>query len=157
MLTLNQFARAVDFYLSPSGSDHLPAIQAIATQAPSAHNDKELLGYIMEAVRLSGSSSTSEDRLDSEDSLKITPTRASEEHGDYGLGSNPHLPRGVHTAALTEMFRAVFSRKNIRRAPGPQGELKKVAQADGSWAYMTEDWSSVTPLPASMRVCWDGE
>ena len=147
----------MDFYLSPAGSDHLPSIQALASQAPSDQNNKELLGYFMEAVRLSESSSTSEDRLDSEDSLKINPTRHSEEHGDYGLDSNPHLSRGVHTAALTEMFRAVFSRKNIRRAPGPQGELKRVAQADGSWAYMTEDWSSITPLPTSMRVCWDGE
>lgn len=105
---------------------------------------------------MSRSSSTSEDSPDSEGSLKVTPTRASEEHGDYELGSNPHLSRDVHTTALTEMCRAVFSKKNIRRATGPQGELKKVAQDDGSWAYMTEDWSSITPLPTSMRVCWDG-
>ena len=109
----------------------------------------------MEGIRLSRLSSTSEDRLESEESQRVTPTRALEEHGDYGLGSNPHLSRGVHTAALTELFRAVFSKKNIRRAPGPQGELKKIAQDDGSWAYLTEDWSSVTPLPTSMRVCWD--
>lgn len=145
----------MDFYLSPAGKEHLPTIQALASQAPSDQNGKELLGYVMEGIRMSASSSSSEDRLDSEDSLKVTPTRPAEEHGDYGLGSNPHLSRDVHTAALTEMFRAVFSRKNIRRAPGPQGQLKKVAQPDGSWAYLTEDWSSITPLPTSMRVCWD--
>lgn len=145
----------MDFYLSPAGKSHLPAIRALASQAPSGENTRELQGYVLEGIRLSGSASTSEDRLDSEDSLKVTPTRPSEEHGDYGLGSNPHLSRDVHIAALTEMFRAVFSKKNIRRAPGPQGELKKVAQADGSWAYMTEDWSSITPLPTSMRLCWD--
>lgn len=146
----------MDFYLSPAGIEHLPSIQALASQTPSDRNDRELLGYVMEGIRMSRSSSTSEDSPDSEGSLKVTPTRASEEHGDYGLGSNPHLSRDVHTAALTEMFRAVFSKKNIRRAPGPQGELKKVAQDDGSWGYMTEDWSSITPLPTSMRVCWDG-
>lgn len=91
--------------------------------------------------------------------------------------------------ALTEMFRAVFRKSNLRRTPGPQGELKKIApraraaaaamesssgggggddgEQDGgnlsgssssstfSGMYMTEDWSSVSPLPTSMRVCWD--
>ncbi|POS70390.1 linoleate diol synthase [Diaporthe helianthi] len=149
------FAQAVDFYLSPAGKQHLPKIQALASQASSGEDDKLLLGYIMEGIRLSRRSSTSDDRLESEESLNVTPTRAPDEHGDYGLGANPYLPRDVHTTALTELFRAVFSKKNIRRAPGPQGELKKVAQEDGSWAYLTEDWSSITPLPTSMRVCWD--
>lgn len=145
----------MDFYLSPAGKEHLSQIQALASQGSSDQNDKLLFGYVMEGIRLSRRSSTPEDRLESEESLKVTPTRALEEHGDYGLGSNPHLSRDVHTAALTELFRAVFSKKNIRRAPGPQGELKKIAQEDGSWAYLTEDWSSITPLPTSMRVCWD--
>lgn len=109
----------------------------------------------MDGIRLSRRTPTPEDTLDSDESQKITPTRALDEHPDYGLGSNPHLPRDVHIAALTEMFRVVFSKKNLRRAPGPQGELKKVAQEDGSWAYLTEDWSSISPLPTSMRVCWD--
>ncbi|KAG8162580.1 hypothetical protein KVR01_008345 [Diaporthe batatas] len=162
------FAQAVDFYLSPEGrgKEHLPKIQALAREPPSGENDRLLLGYVMEGVRLSrrppsSSSSSSSSTTSSpggEDSLgspDVTPTRAPGEHGDYGLGSNPHLPRGVHTAALTELFRALFSRRNVRRAPGPQGELKRVAMADGSWAYMTEDWSGITPLPTSMRVCWD--
>lgn len=155
----------MDFYLSADpkskGKEHLPKIQALAREPPSAENDKLLLGYIMEGIRLSRRSSSSsaaagEDSLESGEPLDdVSPTRPAEEHGDYGLGANPHLPREVHTTALTELFRAVFSRRNIRRAPGPQGELKKVAQEDGSWGYMTEDWSSVTPLPTSMRVCWD--
>lgn len=150
------FAQAVDFYLSPEGKQHLPKVQALASEPPSDQTDKQLLGYALEGIRLSRrSSSASGDRLESEASFEVTPTRAPGEHGDYGLGSSPHLPRDVHTAALTELFRAVFSRRGIRRAPGPQGELKKVAQEDGSWAYMTEDWSSITPLPTSMRVCWD--
>lgn len=72
--------------------------------------------------------------------------------------------------ALTEMFRAVFRKANLRRAPGPQGELKKIVPPpqqdisdDGtggttttfSGTYMTEDWSSVSPFPTSMRVYWD--
>ncbi|KAL1866885.1 hypothetical protein Daus18300_006588 [Diaporthe australafricana] len=152
------FAQAVDFYLSPAGKEHLPQVQALSGQASTDQNDKLLLGYIMEGIRLAGHSSPASDEQnapESDESLKVTPTRPAEEQLDHGLGSNPHLSRDVHTAALTEMFRAVFSRRNLRRAPGPQGELKKVAQADGSWAYLTEDWSSISPLPTSMRVCWD--
>jgi linoleate 10R-lipoxygenase len=153
----------VDFYLSPANKEHLSKIQALASQEPSADNDKQLLGYVMEGIRLSRRSSTAEDRRldETDESLRVSPARRPEEHpaagGEdcYGLGTNPHLPRVVHTAALTELCRAVFGKKNVRRAPGPQGELKKVAQEDGSWAYLTEDWSSVTPLPTSMRVCWD--
>ncbi|KAJ0108757.1 hypothetical protein J7T55_011248 [Diaporthe amygdali] len=149
------FAQAADFYLSPAGKEHLPKVQALAREASSGQNDKLILGYIMDGIRLSRRTPTPEDTLDSDESQKITPTRALDEHPDYGLGSNPHLARDVHMAALTEMFRVVFSKKNLRRAPGPQGEHKKVAQEDGSWAYLTEDWSSISPLPTSMRVCWD--
>lgn len=76
----------------------------------------------------------------------------------YPGPEGPHflLGRKVFLVALTEMFRAVFQKSNVRRTPGPQGELKKIATSGGfSGTYLTEDWSSVTPLPTSMRVCWD--
>lgn len=101
-----------------------------------------------------------------------------------GLGPHSCLDRDVFLIALTEMFRAVFRKANLRRTPGPQGKLKKIApcssaqqqqgmsnpgggsseqteQGGGSsglafsGTYMTEDWSSFSPLPTSMRVCWD--
>lgn len=49
-----QFAQAVDFYLSPAGKPHLAKIQQIARQSPSKETDVKLLGYAMEAVRLTG-------------------------------------------------------------------------------------------------------
>lgn len=75
----------------------------------------------------------------------------------FALRAWPICPVGGQVAhsALTEMFRAVFSKKNLRRAPGPQGELKTVARGNGSTTYLTEDWSSITPVPTSMTVCWD--
>ena len=63
--------------------------------------------------------------------------------------------------ALVEFFRAVFARKNLRRAPGPQGELKKVVLPDqtgkstGRVQYMRDDWGAYSAWPASMRVAWD--
>lgn len=53
------------------------------------------------------------------------------------------------------MFRAVFRRRNLRRAPGPQGELKKVPRPGGFVVYMREDWDSLWPFPISMKVLWD--
>lgn len=100
----------------------------------------------------------------------MDPTRPLDKYLYPGLGPHSCLGRDVFLIALTEMFRAVFRKANLRRAPGPQGELKKIAPPqkdisggggdDGTGAtfsgtYMTEDWSSVSPLPTSMRVCWD--
>ncbi len=53
------------------------------------------------------------------------------------------------------MFRALFRRKNVRRALGPKGELKKVPRPGGFYVYMREDWGSLWPFPVSMKIAWD--
>lgn len=87
----------------------------------------------------------------------VDPSRFLESYLHLGLGPQSLLGREVFQIALTEMFRAVFRKTNLRRTPGPQGELKRVKTDGGlgSGMYLTEDWSSVSPLPTSMRVCWD--
>jgi hypothetical protein len=67
--------------------------------------------------------------------------------------------REMSEAALTEMFRALFKRRNVRRAPGPQGELKKVVgvRGDGAVEYLREDWGAKGEWPVTMKVCWDDE
>lgn len=86
----------------------------------------------------------------------VDPTRPLESYLYPGLGPHSCLGRDVFMIALTEMFRAVFRKTNLRRSPGPQGELKKISTTTGfSGTYLTEDWSSVSPLPTSMRVSWD--
>ncbi|SPN99237.1 related to linoleate diol synthase [Cephalotrichum gorgonifer] len=72
-------------------------------------------------------------------------------------GQVPHacLGQDASKVGLTELFRAVFRRKNVRRVPGPQGELKRVEGPGGFRAYMTEDWGTFTPFPVSMKVTWD--
>ncbi|KUI59129.1 Linoleate 10R-lipoxygenase [Cytospora mali] len=182
------FAQAVDFYLSPAGKEHLSRIQFLASQEPSQQTDSFLLGYAMEAIRMSGYSGTYREAAvsdaveedngrsipvrqgarvfvnfasSSKDASRfpnpetINPNRPLESYVHYGL--SPHICIGpeVSQVALTEMFRAVFSKRNLRRAPGPQGELKKIPRGDGLTAYLTEDWSSISPVPTSMRVCWD--
>ena len=55
------------------------------------------------------------------------------------------------------MVRALFRRKNVRRVPGPQGEMKKAPRPGGFYVYLREDWGSMWPFPVTMRVMWDEE
>jgi hypothetical protein len=56
------------------------------------------------------------------------------------------------------MFRALFKRRGVRRAPCPQGELKRVVGVgEGSAAveYLRGDWGAKGEWPVTMKVCWD--
>jgi hypothetical protein len=62
------------------------------------------------------------------------------------------------------MFRALFRRRNVRRVPGPQGELKRVvgvpvsgesAYGDNGIEYLREDWGAKGEWPVTFKVCWD--
>lgn len=76
-------------------------------------------------------------------------------------GPNALLGSELSQAGLTEMFRALFRHRNVRRAPGPQGELKKVmvargdGQGKGVVEYLREDWGALGPWPVTMKVVWD--
>lgn len=86
---------------------------------------------------------------------QVNPRRPLNSYIHYGTGPHACLGRDISQVALTEMFRALFRRKNVRRVDGPQGELKKVPREGGFWAYMREDWGSYWPFPVSMRIRWD--
>ena len=85
----------------------------------------------------------------------VNPRRPLDKYIHYGVGPHACLGRAASQVALTEMFRCLFKRKNLRRAPGLQGELKKVPRPGGFFAYMLEDWSSIWPFPVTMKVMWD--
>lgn len=86
---------------------------------------------------------------------KVNPNRPLESYIHYGAGPHKCLGRDISQTALVELFRALFKRRNLRRVPGPQGELKKVPRPGGFFVYMTEDWSGIWPFPTSMKVMWD--
>lgn len=71
----------------------------------------------------------------------------------------PHqyLGRDMSRVALTAMLKTVGRLDNLRRAPGPQGKIKKIAGPHAFTRYMTADQSSYFPFPLSMKVQWDGE
>ncbi|KAK0714040.1 heme peroxidase [Lasiosphaeria miniovina] len=94
------------------------------------------------------------------DPTTVNPRRPVDKHLHHAAGPHTFLGRDASHAALTEMFRALFRRKNVRRAPGPQGELKKVpsqAGGDGEVSYLRDDWGALTPFPVTMKVTWDEE
>ncbi|OTB02795.1 hypothetical protein M426DRAFT_61578 [Hypoxylon sp. CI-4A] len=89
------------------------------------------------------------------DPEKVNPRRPLDAYIHFGLGPQNSLGRSASQAGLTEMFRSVFKLKNVRRAPGAQGELKKVSRPGGSYMYMTEDRGAYFPFPCTMRISYD--
>lgn len=73
-----------------------------------------------------------------------------------GMGLHQCLGYGITKVTMTSMLRIIGQLDNLRRAPGPQGELKKIVGPNGFTQYMTADESSYSPLPTSMKVHWDG-
>lgn len=83
----------------------------------------------------------------------VDPKRPLDSYIHSGLGAHTDLSREVSHIALTELFRTVFRKKGLKRAAGPQGEMKKVSGS--TTVYMTEEWSSLWPFPTAMKVTWD--
>ncbi|KAB8072987.1 heme peroxidase [Aspergillus leporis] len=75
----------------------------------------------------------------------------------YGLGPHTGLGKETTLLALTSMLRVVGRLDNLRRAPGPQGQLKKIHREGGYYVYLREDWGSYSPFPTTFKVHFDGE
>ena len=75
------------------------------------------------------------------------------------FGWGPHICLGYDASklALTTMLKTVAKLPNLRRAPGPQGQIKQFKIPGGFTLYMTADGSSFCPFPTTMKVQWDGE
>ena len=55
----------------------------------------------------------------------------------YGMGPHACLGAEASKTALTAMLRVVGGLDNLRRAPGPQGQLKKIPRPGGFHVYMS--------------------
>ncbi|KAI2464196.1 linoleate diol synthase [Annulohypoxylon bovei var. microspora] len=182
------FAQAVDYFLSPEGSKHIPELHRTANLPSSAETDALMLGYCMEGIRLAGTfgsyreaagddtieesdgrkvyvkagdrvfvsfADAAKDRKHFPDSEKVNPRRPLDSYIHFGLGPQACLGPDTCQAGLAEMFRSVFKLKNVRRATGPQGELKKIVQPGGLCEYMREDRGGYFPFPCTMKICYD--
>ena len=79
----------------------------------------------------------------------VKPDRPLESYIHYGIGDHTCLGRDASRVALTAMLKVVAKLKNLRRAPGPQGQLKTVPRPGGFYVYMTENHGSYFPFPLS--------
>ncbi|KAJ9263257.1 hypothetical protein DTO212C5_7683 [Paecilomyces variotii] len=75
----------------------------------------------------------------------------------YGVGPHTCLGKEASQVALTAMLRVVGGLDNLRRAPGAQGQLKKIPRPGGFYIYMREDHGGYFVFPLTMKVHWDGD
>jgi cytochrome P450 len=75
--------------------------------------------------------------------------RPLESYIHYGVGTHACLGKDASMTAITAMLKVVGRLDNLRRAPGPQGELKKIPRPGGFFIYMREDRGSYFPFPTS--------
>ncbi|GIK07559.1 hypothetical protein Aspvir_003225 [Aspergillus viridinutans] len=88
---------------------------------------------------------------------EVDLNRPMESYIHYGVGPHTCLGGDASKVSLTAMLRVVGRLDNLRRAPGPQGELKKIPREHGFYTYMREDQSSFYPFPMSWKLHYDGE
>ncbi|KAI9680215.1 MAG: hypothetical protein M1829_001452 [Trizodia sp. TS-e1964] len=81
--------------------------------------------------------------------------RPLESYIHYGVGPHTCLGGDVSKVAITAMLKTVCRLDGLRRAPGPQGELKKIPRAGGFVIYMREDRGGYFPFPQTMKVQFD--
>ena len=74
----------------------------------------------------------------------------------YGVGPHQCLGGEASRVALTAMLKVVGRLDNLRAAPGPQGQMKKIPREGGFYIYMDALQSQYFPFPTSMKVQWDG-
>ena len=67
---------------------------------------------------------------------EVDITRPLDVYIHYGLGPHACLGRDASRVALTAMLKTVGKLDNLRRAPGPQGQLKKIPRPGGFHVYM---------------------
>ncbi|KAJ6189260.1 hypothetical protein N7519_004168 [Penicillium mononematosum] len=75
------------------------------------------------------------------------------------FGFGPHECLGVKMCplALSTMLKVLGRLDNVRRAPGPQGHLKRLDGLGGIAMYMDAEHSSFSPFPMTMKIQWDGD
>jgi len=83
---------------------------------------------------------------------EVDVTRPLDRYIHYGDGPHTCLGKDASMTALTAMWKVVGRLDNLRRARGPQGQLKKIPRPGGFFIYMREDNGSYFPFPTSELI-----
>lgn len=111
------------------------------------------------------------DRAGFDEPEQVKLDRPLDSYMHFGWGPHVCLGRDMSRVALGAAFKAIVGLKNLRRTPGPRGQIRSFPvtpwngqvgserNPDGGWTglrmYMTADQSSYWPIPTTMRVRWD--
>lgn len=90
------------------------------------------------------------------DPNQVRIDRPLENYIHYGAGPHTCLGGEASRVALTAMLKVVGRLDNLRRAPGPSGELKKIPRPGGFYVYMRSDHGSYFPFPTSKLLACAG-
>lgn len=175
---------SLNFYLSEAGSVHLPEIHRLAhldtTDADEKLERYVLEGSrLASSLSCSRKADTAQSIMDRGKCLVLTPGQrvicdlrsAFRDPEVFANPSNVDLERdknlyslygwspvgyldGMSRVALTTMLKTVGKLKNLRRAKGPQGQLKAVQGVSGLM-YMNAEHSRVSPFPSKLTACFD--
>lgn len=83
------------------------------------------------------------------DPNQVRIDRPMENYIHYGVGPHACLGGEASRVGLTAMLKVVGRLDNLRRAPGPSGQLKKIPRPGGFYIYMRADHGSYWPFPTS--------
>ena len=83
------------------------------------------------------------------DPEQVRLDRPLENYVHYGFGPHQCLGMDASRVAITAMLRTVAKLDNLRRAPGPAGQLKKIPRPGGFYVYMRADHGAYFPFPTS--------
>ncbi|ORY64342.1 heme peroxidase [Pseudomassariella vexata] len=67
------------------------------------------------------------------------------------------LGAGISRISVTAMLKVVARLDNLRRAPGPQGEVKTFVDEKGCKTYMDAFQSTYSPIATGLKVLFDGQ
>ena len=89
------------------------------------------------------------------DPTEIKLDRPDDLYIHHGYGGHACLGRKTVEIAMAVQLRAFARLKNLRRAPGPAGQLKTTMVNGAFKVFMTEDWSQWTPFPSTWKLYYD--
>ncbi|PKY04594.1 heme peroxidase [Aspergillus campestris IBT 28561] len=89
------------------------------------------------------------------DPESIRLDRADELYIHHGWGPHACLGRAIVTVAGAAMLRVFGRLTNLRRSPGPSGEMKSKLVNNAFKVYLPEDGSEWTPFPCNKKVLFD--
>ncbi|KAL4778664.1 heme peroxidase [Aspergillus varians] len=88
---------------------------------------------------------------------KVKLDRPLQQYMAYAISPHQCLGQSLAVSYLVAVLRGVLKLKNVRPAPGPLGELKKVVVPGVGEKYVTEDWSTLTADVESWKLQFDSD